>query len=164
MKILVFADTHGNTEFMTEAIKQHMNDTDLIIHLGNNATDTLPINYLCGHIASIFILGNCDSPVKGAYSEHCFTAGDTGIRIFACHGHAYGVNNSTASLYMKGIHTRSRIVLYGHTHIAEISERDGIYIINPGSCSLPRGSEPPSYAIIRIEDDTIMPAIIFKKG
>ena len=164
MKILVFSDTHGNTDFMIEAIKKHMNDTDLIIHLGNNATDTLPLNYICGHIASICILGNNDSSVKGAYPEHCFTAGVTGVRIFACHGHTYGVNNDTNSLYMKGVHTRSDIVLYGHTHIAEISEKDGIYIINPGSCSLPRGKEPPSYAVIRIEDGNIMPTIVFKRG
>jgi putative phosphoesterase len=40
------------------------------------------------------------------------------------------------------------ILILGHTHKQFIKEKDGRFIINPGSCTIPRGNEKPSYAII----------------
>ena len=42
----------------------------------------------------------------------------------------------------------ARIVFYGHTHIAKVDQKDGIYFINPGSIAQPRGPlREGSYAI-----------------
>ena len=51
------------------------------------------------------------------------------------------------------------IALYGHTHIANILYEDGIYIVNPGSCSQSRNGKE-SYAVIDIEPNGIMPIIV----
>jgi putative phosphoesterase len=40
------------------------------------------------------------------------------------------------------------MMILGHTHRPFIIERGGRYIVNPGSCTLPRGDEQPSYAIV----------------
>jgi putative phosphoesterase len=39
------------------------------------------------------------------------------------------------------------ILVLGHTHKSFIFERDGRYIINPGSCTIPRGDESPTIII-----------------
>jgi putative phosphoesterase len=40
------------------------------------------------------------------------------------------------------------ILILGHTHKQFVNEKNGRFIINPGSCALPRGSCKPSYAIV----------------
>lgn len=40
------------------------------------------------------------------------------------------------------------VLILGHTHKQFVKEKNGRFIINPGSCTLPRGNNKPSYAII----------------
>ncbi len=39
------------------------------------------------------------------------------------------------------------LLIVGHSHKAFVVEQNGRFIVNPGSCTLPRGGEEPSYAI-----------------
>ena len=51
------------------------------------------------------------------------------------------------------------IVLYGHTHVSKILYENGVYVVNPGSCSCGRDFHE-SYAVIDIEKNGIMPIIV----
>ena len=42
------------------------------------------------------------------------------------------------------------IVLFGHTHERLCSYDNGVYVINPGSCSCPRDGLAPSFAFIDV--------------
>ncbi len=165
MKILVFSDSHNNTELIKKALSKHSETTDLIIHLGDYAKDAMIFSEICPHIANINILGNCDYFHFGcdAADEACFNLGNTGFRALACHGHNYGVNRGTDILYAKAKLQKASIAFYGHTHIADICEKSGIIIMNPGSTSNPRGTEPASYGIVNIENGQILPTIIFDR-
>ena len=165
MKILIFSDSHGNMELARKALDNHIQTTDLIIHLGDCIADTALFAKVCPHIANINILGNCDY-FSGGYNgrqDSAFYLGQTGLRAFACHGHSYAVDRGTEILYAKARIEKASIAFYGHTHIADISERNGIIIMNPGSISRPRGTEPASYGIVNIEDGRILPTIIFDR-
>ena len=165
MKILVFSDTHNDTDLMKRAVEQHRDSTDLIIHLGDYVKDTLLFTKLCPHIANINISGNCDYFTDGisAFHEKTLLLGNTGIRAFLCHGHSYRVKGGTDILLSKAKKENAAIALYGHTHIAAISEKSGVLFMNPGSASVPRSTEPCSYGIINICDGNIMPTIIFDR-
>ena len=52
-----------------------------------------------------------------------------------------------------------KIALYGHTHVADREYDNGLYVVNPGSCSCSREG-PESYAVIDILDSGILPQII----
>ena len=39
-------------------------------------------------------------------------------------------------------------ILYEHTHLLCAQEKAGILILNPGSASLPKGGNPPTYALL----------------
>lgn len=160
MKILVFSDSHRYLRNMTKVLQTHMSDTDLIIHLGDNISDTTLFTQLCPHIANINISGNCDFSMSNI--ESTFKLGKTDITAFACHGHYYNVKNGTDSLLREAKKQNAKIALFGHTHISHLEERDGILLINPGSISQPRGIEGASYAIINIENNIISPSIIYK--
>ena len=62
-------------------------------------------------------------------------------------------------LWAYGVRLPSAIALCGHTHIPDILYENGIYLVNPGSCSKPRSSKP-TYAVIDITDKGIMPVIV----
>ena len=57
-----------------------------------------------------------------------------------------------ASLIGKG----ADILIYGHTHVPKVVQRNHLLVINPGSLSLPRQeNHEPSYAVLNIEGDDI---------
>ena len=165
MKILVFSDSHNDTDLMKRAIEKHKGSTDLIIHLGDCVRDTMLFSQMCPHIANINIMGNCDFSADGitAYYEKTITLGNTGIRAFLCHGHAYRVKSGTDILFTKAKKEAATVALFGHTHIASISEKNGILIMNPGSASRPRSTEPCSYGILNIENGIVSPTIVFDR-
>ena len=48
------------------------------------------------------------------------------------------------------------ILIYGHTHVPKVVQRNHLLVINPGSLSLPRQeNHEPSYAVLNIEGDYI---------
>ena len=40
------------------------------------------------------------------------------------------------------------VFIYGHTHIPKAEKMDNIYIINPGSITLPKENNPHTYGIL----------------
>lgn len=165
MKILVFSDTHRKVDFMREALLLHRDKTDLIIHLGDNVSDAKLAEEICPATAKMFFYGNCDyfSTDRTVYSEAVFKLGVTDFVAFACHGHKYRVKDGNELIFHKARTEKAAIAFYGHTHKAEICEKNGIILMNPGSTSFPRGDEPCSYGIVNIENGKINPTIIFQK-
>ena len=53
------------------------------------------------------------------------------------------------------------IIICGHTHIAHISEKNNVYVINPGSISLPHKSgHEPTYLIMNIFENQFSAQLI----
>ena len=72
-----------------------------------------------------------------------------GNLIFACHGDIYGVKSNLDKLKAKARMENASIALYGHTHKNFTDYEDGLYIMNPGSITLPQNGLP-SYGVIDI--------------
>jgi putative phosphoesterase len=41
------------------------------------------------------------------------------------------------------------VLLFGHTHIYLAEDRDGLFVLNPGSVSLPKGGRTNTYMVYR---------------
>lgn len=145
-KICVFSDSHGYADNMLSAIAWEQ--PDLVIHLGDGEADldlirrgypTLPIEN---------VRGNCDR-YSSVPEVLRLTVG--GRRIFAAHGHTYGVKGDPTytRLLFAAMEDEADIVLFGHTHMACQDEVNGMTIMNPGSCG---DTYRPSYGMIMIED------------
>ncbi|MBR6179315.1 MAG: metallophosphoesterase family protein, partial [Bacteroidales bacterium] len=72
--------------------------------------------------------------------------------IFATHGHVYSplkpdgngcVVDGSRLPHLSGVD----VMLYGHTHIQELREQNGVKICNPGSVSIPKNGQKPGYAV-----------------
>ncbi len=151
--ITVVSDTHGNHHDL-QKLQGDFLSSNYIVHLGDGAMDMLP--YYSDFKDKIYqVNGNCDIFLNGT-SEIILEV--EGVRILAVHGHKFSVKSGTDKLLEYTIKKGCDIALYGHTHIAKIDFKMGVYLINPGS--LQGGGFNSSIARIKIEKGTITPKII----
>ena len=92
------------------------------------------------------VRGNCEAEVDQMVLEFPVLADYMLLfygekAIYATHGHIYHENNLPP---MK----QGDVLLHGHTHLLCAKEKAGILILNPGSASLPKGGNPPTYALL----------------
>jgi phosphoesterase, MJ0936 family len=154
MRLGIISDTHRDCYYLNKAIEK-LEKADYIFHLGDNIPDAV---YLEERLKKKVykVKGNCDfsyeTPIE-IFEEI------EGIKIFASHGHKYYVKYGYDNILERGISLGADIILYGHTHISSVRYEDGIWIVNPGSPSMPRDSFN-SIAIININGKDISPNIL----
>lgn len=125
-------------------------NADVVLHLGDNVSDVEIIKNQTGKDV-VFVKGNCDIE-RTAKVEQLIELENK--KIFMTHGHEYGVKSSLLNLNYRARELGADIALYGHSHIASIEKHDGIWFVNPGSVSLPRGLKH-TIAFIEIKDGVI---------
>ncbi len=158
MKILVISDTHGDTNKAEEAIRNNR-EVDLIIHLGDYFRDAQKLSGIFPEIPMEYIYGNSDFMIEDVPAEKVLEVG--GKRIFITHGHRYSVKWDYEKLYRKAEEMNVDLLLFGHTHVADLIERGSYCILNPGSTSDPRDDSNESYAIIEIDNGKIVPRLCY---
>ncbi len=161
MKYLVASDIHGSAyycEKMLEAYEWEMAEKlvllgDILYHGPRNdlpkeygPKKVIPrLNALKEQILAI--RGNCDAEVDQMVLDFPITADyamfelKKGRMVYISHGHVY--HEGKLPPMRKG-----DVFLYGHTHVLRAEEKDGITYLNPGSVSLPKDGNPPTYAIL----------------
>lgn len=150
MRILVFSDSHGRIKDMLDVISSHP-ECQYVLHLGdgNNEFECLQSDFPDKRF--YMVSGNNDYYSAAPYTD--LVKIDNTI-IYMCHGHRQFVHDSLYYLRNQALQVGAKIALYGHTHVAHCEYADGIYIMNPGSISLPRlGGK--SYGYIDIDGKNI---------
>lgn len=158
MKILVLSDTHGDTNKAEEAIRRNKG-INLIIHLGDYFRDAQKLSSMFPDIPIEYIYGNSDFMIEDVPAEKILEV--DGKRIFITHGHRYSVKWDYDKLYKKAEEMNVDVLLFGHTHIPDLIEKDRYCVLNPGSTSDPRDDSNESYAIIDIESGKVEPKLCY---
>lgn len=159
MKIFVISDIHGSLFYLKKALEAFERErADYILILGDilyhGPRNPLPEEYNPKEVAGLLngykekiisVRGNCDSEVDQMMLEFPIMSDYSNIiferrRIFATHGHHFNMEKIPS--LQKG-----DILIYGHTHIPFIAEKEGIILLNPGSVALPKENSPHSYGI-----------------
>lgn len=151
------SDSHGKTGAVSDIVDSNLGKAQMFIHLGDgeNETDYIMAEY--PHIDMRRVAGNCDYCSTLPLS----TVIDVdGARIFAAHGHSYGVKGGLEHITAAAKQNDCSIVLFGHTHERFLHYENGIYYMNPGSCAQPRDGKNPSYGYIDITESGIFTAIV----
>ena len=139
MKYLVISDIHGSlsgAQCMIDAFDHQK--CDQILCLGDIMNSRW--HDICA------VRGNCDAEVDQMVLQFALTA-DYQVfqlgsrRVFMSHGHVYGPDHLPKM-------EEGDIFLSGHTHIPTVLQKDGIYLLNPGSSALPKQDHPKSYAVL----------------
>ena len=134
MKIYVVSDTHGKTDEFIDKVRE-IGKPDMIFFLGDYAEDGEKIKRELG-LPLIGVRGNND--VFNPIYEKEELVEINNFKFFLTHGHEYNVNFTLNNLYLRGKELAVDCVLFGHTHQVLLEYEDGIYLLNPGSPSLPR--------------------------
>lgn len=149
MRIIVISDTHGSYRALSDAVLPNF-QADAFIHLGDGEEEYQQLIQTYPELAPRFhyIKGNCDY----GSTKPLFLTLDlaSGHRIFATHGHRYGVNFDLTNLLAAAKEQHCDIALFGHLHTRLSTYEDGIHILNPGSAARPRDGGLPSYGFVDI--------------
>ena len=149
---VIISDTHRNTAPL-QKIAQVLSECDYIIHLGDMASDAREL--MRDYPEKTYVIaGNND--FWGGESEIVLDAEER--RIFACHGHRYGVKSGTARLATAAKEHMCDIALFGHTHEAFVGEEDGVLLVNPGCMT--RFSPHASYCYLVISGKKAVASIV----
>ena len=162
MKLFIASDIHGSAYYCKKLIDAfHKEKADRILLLGDilyhGPRNDLPRDYAPKEVISmlnplsdriICVRGNCDGevddmvldfPVLAEYAiiSDCSLGANI---IFATHGHHF--NASKLPKLKTG-----DVLLHGHTHIPTFETVDGIFVVNPGSVSIPKENSAHSYIV-----------------
>lgn len=160
MKLMFASDIHGSAYYCEKMLECYRREKaerlwilgDILYHGPRN---DLPKEYAPKKVIAMLndikeeicaVRGNCDTEVDQMVLEfpiladYSLLAAD-GLRLYATHGHVY--NEQHMPPLMTG-----DILIHGHTHIYEIKKTGEHVILNPGSVSIPKGGNPPTYGIL----------------
>ncbi|MCW2475885.1 MULTISPECIES: phosphodiesterase [unclassified Symbiopectobacterium] len=160
MKLMFASDIHGSltaTERVLDIFTRSGAEWLILLgdFLNHGPRNPLPEAYQPADVASrlnafarhiVAVRGNCDSEVDQMLLDFPMTAPWQQVllpqqRLFLTHGHLYHPQHLPPL-------QAGDVLVYGHTHLP-VAERQGeIYCFNPGSVSLPKGGNVPSYGML----------------
>lgn len=157
MRIIVMSDSHKYYPAV-QKIMIAQPDADMYIHLGDGEyeCDRLKTEYPDKQF--FFLKGNCD--LSADLPDFLIIPVGINHRILATHGHKYDVKYTTNRILEAALQNNCDIALFGHTHSRYCGYQDGVHILNPGSCFIPRDGQSPSYAFVDIVSGGIEKNII----
>jgi len=160
VKLFFISDIHGSLYYLKKALELYRAEQpDALVILGDELyhgpRNPLPRGYDPKEVAALLnslsdkilaVRGNCDSEVDQMVLDFPimadYTIYHTGSRkLFLTHGHIFGEGKLPAL-------NAGDVFFYGHTHIPVAKKKGDIYIINPGSVSLPKEGTPHSAGIL----------------
>jgi hypothetical protein len=143
-KVLIFSDTHGNTDRCIKIIEES-GHVDAVIHAGDYVRDAEDLTYIYPNLPIYYVKGNND--IFSNAPSHMTVIID-GVRIYITHGHEQRVKSDPTYLTLRSAAAAAKpnLIVFGHTHIPHTSYSGGVTILNPGSI---RYSE--TYAVAEID-------------
>ncbi|HEX3028491.1 MAG TPA: phosphodiesterase [Clostridia bacterium] len=168
MKLIFISDIHGSLFYAKKAVEAYEREqADFIVILGDvlyhGPRNPLPKEYNPKEVALLFnryaekiiaVRGNCDTEVDQMVLEFEIMAPYSTLlcgnrRIFLTHGHILNKENPPK---LRG----NDVLIYGHSHIPLAEKNGSIYVVNPGSISMPKENNPNTYAVLEEDAFKIM--------
>lgn len=147
MKIGIVSDTHfGHPDrvLLPDWVKEAFAGVDMIVHAGD--VESVAGLQAFQELAPVYaVRGNCD------YDNRFDTPEAISIEI----GCGLLTVAHRAARARAAIEPRSRVMVYGHTHLSLINPEGMLLVINPGSPTMPRGGLPPSVALLTVDGNKL---------
>lgn len=152
MRILVFSDSHGDSESMAQAMKRFYPDT--AIFLGDGIDDFLILEKDFPYTKFFNVAGTIDDKGDPARLEKF-----EGVAIYMSHEESLTKIKENREHIFEAMKLNAQIVLYGHSHVPELFVYRGITFMNPGTISKAYGFR--TFGLIDIVDDDYLCEIMF---
>jgi len=154
MKIGLISDTHiPDRGFeIPQTVFDAFKDVDLILHAGD-ITGKKVIEDLETIAPVIAVEGNMDRANKTLELPPSAIVEIDNHKIGIIHGEVYP-RGDTQQLYYSALELQVDILVSGHSHIAQLEKIKDVILVNPGSPTSPRLSDP-SVAIMDINNNDV---------
>ena len=150
MKMGFISDTHGGYDDLVQALNL-LEGCEQICHIGdvlyhgprNDIPETYDpkkiIEVLKGRKDIIYVRGNCDADVDEMVlgqdlSNKSRVVSFDNFKFYLVHGY----EETEDERIQEAIKLGCNVVVYGHTHVKVLKEKDGIIVLNPGSTTIPK--------------------------
>ena len=151
MKVLVVSDTHRYEDNLEKVIEKEA-PFDVFIHLGDIEGREAKIKSMLDIKVAVHMVEGNNDFFSGLDKEKEISLGK--YKAFITHGHLYGVSTGQEMLADEAKYRSADIAMYGHTHRPQLTDIDGVTVLNPGSISYPRQMDRrASYSILHVEED-----------
>ena len=154
MLIGLISDTHIPDRRMKlpQKVMETFENVDLILHAGD-VTSKSVIEELETIAPVIAVEGNMDRVAGDVDLPLSQVIEVEGHKIGIIHGEVYP-RGDTQHLYYSALELGVDILVSGHSHIAQLEKIKGVILVNPGSPTNPRLSDP-SVALMELNGDKI---------
>lgn len=161
MKLMFASDIHGSAYYCRKMIGAYQAEqADRLILLGDilyhGPRNDLPKDYAPKEVIAMLnpmkneicaVRGNCEAEVDQmvldfpVMADYCILL--EGERtIYVTHGHIYNENNPPPL-------KEGDVLIHGHTHVLRAEKMEHYTLLNPGSVSIPKEGNPPTYAVLQ---------------
>jgi putative phosphoesterase len=156
--VAVIADTHmpRGARRLPDACSERLAGADLILHAGDVVERSVMREL--GTIAPLYAVhGNMDeaSLKELLPQERVVEVGAARIGMVHIPGPLAG-----RAERLIGRFPGCDAIVYGHTHIPEVTRHDGVWILNPGSPTERRKAPVHTMLLLRVEGATIEPELV----
>ena len=138
MKLGVVSDTHG---LLRPEVAPALEGVEYILHLGDVGNPAI-LKSLKEIAPVTAIRGNVDR------TGPCSKLPETEVLLFE--GHYIYLLHDIGTLRLDPAAAKFSVVLYGHSHKPNISQRKGVLYFNPGSCGPRRFELPVSVGLLTL--------------
>jgi putative phosphoesterase len=159
VRIAVIADTHlprGGRRLPDDCIER-LRAADVILHAGDivAASALAELRKLGPPVEAV--CGNMDEEALRARLPEERTLDLDGVRIGLVHvpGPRQGREERLRARF-----PGCEAVIYGHTHVPQITRQAGVWILNPGSPTERRSAPVRSMLVLRIADRAVRPSLV----
>lgn len=157
VRIIAMSDSHGNAYALKKIFERTKDTGDIFVHLGDGQRELDLMRAEYPSLEIHHVAGNCD---YGSVSPNFEVIPCRDTKILITHGHIYGINYGRETLRCTAQNFGCKAALFGHTHCRYEGYEDGVYLMNPGSCSCPRDFNKPSYGFVDITPNGIITNIV----
>lgn len=148
MRIGVVSDSHGSESALRRAVAA-AGQVEMWLHAGDYSQDAGFLRRLTG-LAVVAVAGNCDGMTDAKVDEFVTVGGK---QIWLTHGHRYDAKRRPEELAWWGRQYGADAVVYGHSHVPDVSRVEGVLLFNPGGAVHPRRGFPPSCGVLVVGAD-----------
>lgn len=158
MRIIAVSDSHGNLGALQRVFERTESTGSIFVHLGDGEQELEMIKRFYPRLDIRSVAGNCDHGSLSQDFDVIRVKDD--VKVLITHGHKYDLRDGTKKLIEAAHLYGCKAVLFGHTHCRYQGYEDGVYLLNPGSCSSPRDFSKPSFGYIDITPYGIVTNIV----
>jgi len=153
---VVLADTHipRRAKSLPEGLVPYLNKADLVLHAGD-LMDPALLHELAAFAPVRAVRGNLDPPDADLPETQEFEFGGARIAILHDSGRREGRRKRLLRRFPD-----ARVVIFGHSHIPLLEDKDGLLLLNPGSPTDKRRQLQHTFALLRAEGGSVRAEIL----